>query len=175
MFPLHHCLSLCACTHMRTCVCTGGCILSVAVVKNSSLDISTLRGLRSCHSGIRWTAGWSLPLGFLLSRNYLSWSKEHPLSHGGDIIIHCTVWNHHFSFTILGSVSFQAHSNFILPGRCQQVFQSQLHSWCHCSGTIPLHSVPRRKVLQFPEELPLRDISQRALLQQPRGPQVRSH
>ncbi|XP_028260991.1 saxiphilin-like isoform X1 [Parambassis ranga] len=58
----------------------GGCILSVAVVKNSSLDIRSLRGSRSCHSGARWTAGWSLPLGFLLSRNYLSWSKEHPLS-----------------------------------------------------------------------------------------------
>lgn len=63
-------------------MCTGGCILSVAVVKNSSLDISSLRGLRSCHSAVRWTAGWSLPLGFLLSRNYLSWSKEHPLSRG---------------------------------------------------------------------------------------------
>ncbi|XP_068568235.1 saxiphilin-like [Cebidichthys violaceus] len=59
----------------------GGCILSVAVVRNSSLDIRSLRGLRSCHSGVRWTAGWSLPLGFLLSRNYLSWSKEQPLSH----------------------------------------------------------------------------------------------
>ncbi|XP_061583228.1 saxiphilin-like [Cololabis saira] len=59
----------------------GGCVLSVAVVTNSSLDIRSLRGLRSCHSGVRWTAGWSLPLGFLLSRNYLSWSKEHPLSH----------------------------------------------------------------------------------------------
>ncbi|KAM4588378.1 saxiphilin-like isoform 2-T2 [Odontesthes bonariensis] len=58
----------------------GGCILSVAVVTNSSLDIRSLRGLRSCHSGVRWTAGWSLPLGFLLSRNYLSWSKEHPLT-----------------------------------------------------------------------------------------------
>ncbi|XP_041836318.1 saxiphilin isoform X2 [Melanotaenia boesemani] len=58
----------------------GGCILSVAVVTNSSLDIRSLRGLRSCHSGVRWTAGWSLPLSFLLSRNYLSWSKEHPLS-----------------------------------------------------------------------------------------------
>uniref|UniRef100_A0A672GVN4 Serotransferrin n=1 Tax=Salarias fasciatus TaxID=181472 RepID=A0A672GVN4_SALFA len=58
----------------------GGCILSIAVVRNSSLDIQSLRGLRSCHSGVRWTAGWSLPLGFLLSRNYLSWSKEHPLS-----------------------------------------------------------------------------------------------
>uniref|UniRef100_A0A8D3DCE2 Serotransferrin n=1 Tax=Scophthalmus maximus TaxID=52904 RepID=A0A8D3DCE2_SCOMX len=58
----------------------GGCILSVAVVRNSSLDVRSLRGLRSCHSGVRWTAGWSLPLGFLLSRNYLSWSKEQPLS-----------------------------------------------------------------------------------------------
>uniref|UniRef100_A0A3P8UJS6 Serotransferrin n=1 Tax=Cynoglossus semilaevis TaxID=244447 RepID=A0A3P8UJS6_CYNSE len=54
----------------------GGCVLSVAVVKNSSLDVRSLRGVRSCHSGVRWTAGWSLPLGFLLSRNYLSWSKE---------------------------------------------------------------------------------------------------
>ncbi|XP_037643354.1 melanotransferrin-like isoform X1 [Sebastes umbrosus] len=58
----------------------GGCILSVAVVRNHSLDIRSLQGLRSCHSGVRWTAGWSLPLGFLLSRNYLSWSKERPLS-----------------------------------------------------------------------------------------------
>ncbi|KAK2862053.1 hypothetical protein Q5P01_001586 [Channa striata] len=58
----------------------GGCILSVAVVKNTSLDIRSLQGHRSCHSGVRWTAGWSLPLGFLLSRNYLNWSKEQPLS-----------------------------------------------------------------------------------------------
>ncbi|KAI4826633.1 hypothetical protein KUCAC02_030071 [Chaenocephalus aceratus] len=58
----------------------GGCVLSVAVVRNISLDVRSLKGLRSCHSGIRWTAGWSLPLGFLLSRNYLSWSKEQPLS-----------------------------------------------------------------------------------------------
>lgn len=66
-------------------MCAGGCVLSVAVVKNSSLNISSLRGLRSCHSGVRWTAGWSLPLGFLLSRNYLSWSKEQPLSDGSII------------------------------------------------------------------------------------------
>ncbi|CAJ1050673.1 LOW QUALITY PROTEIN: serotransferrin [Xyrichtys novacula] len=58
----------------------GGCILSVAVVRNSSVDIRSLQGHRSCHSGARWTAGWSLPLGFLLSRNYLSWSKEQLLS-----------------------------------------------------------------------------------------------
>ncbi|XP_061730358.1 saxiphilin-like [Nerophis ophidion] len=60
----------------------GGCLLSVAVVRNSSLDVRSLRGLRSCHSGLRWTAGWSLPLGFLLSSNYLNWSKETPLTRG---------------------------------------------------------------------------------------------
>ncbi|XP_068171617.1 saxiphilin-like isoform X2 [Antennarius striatus] len=58
----------------------GACVLSVAVVRNNSLGIRSLRGLRSCHSGVRWTAGWSLPLGFLLSRNYLNWSQERPLS-----------------------------------------------------------------------------------------------
>uniref|UniRef100_A0A671XNN0 Serotransferrin n=1 Tax=Sparus aurata TaxID=8175 RepID=A0A671XNN0_SPAAU len=39
----------------------GGCILSVAVVRNSSLDIRSLQGLRSCHSGVRWTAGMEPP------------------------------------------------------------------------------------------------------------------
>ncbi|XP_056130730.1 saxiphilin-like [Lampris incognitus] len=58
----------------------GGCILSVAVVRNDTQDIRSLQGRRSCHSGVRWTAGWSLPLGFLLSRNYLTWTKEQPLS-----------------------------------------------------------------------------------------------
>uniref|UniRef100_A0A671QQR1 Zgc:172271 n=1 Tax=Sinocyclocheilus anshuiensis TaxID=1608454 RepID=A0A671QQR1_9TELE len=51
----------------------GGCILAVAVVRNSStLDMHSLRGSRSCHSGAHWTAGWSLPLGHLLSRNLLA-------------------------------------------------------------------------------------------------------
>lgn len=101
-------------------VCTGGCILSVAVVKNSSLDISSLRGLRSCHSGVRWTAGWSLPLGFLLSRNYLTWSKEHPLSHGSNLIIH-PVCIHQFFFAVSGSASFQVDSVYP-PGQTSVAF-----------------------------------------------------
>ncbi|XP_062325066.1 saxiphilin-like [Osmerus eperlanus] len=58
----------------------GGCILAVAVVRNRTLDLRSLQGHRSCHSGARWTAGWSLPLGFLLSRNYLTWAEDQPLS-----------------------------------------------------------------------------------------------
>ncbi|KTF72092.1 hypothetical protein cypCar_00039936, partial [Cyprinus carpio] len=59
----------------------GGCILAVAVVRNSSiLDVRSLRGSRSCHSGARWTAGWSLPLGHLLSQNLLPWAEDEPLS-----------------------------------------------------------------------------------------------
>ncbi|XP_062402147.1 saxiphilin-like isoform X1 [Sardina pilchardus] len=61
----------------------GGCILAVAVVKNSSegLDMRSLQGRRSCHSGARWTAGWSLPLGHLMSRNLLPWAEDQPFSH----------------------------------------------------------------------------------------------
>ncbi|KAL2090975.1 hypothetical protein ACEWY4_013238 [Coilia grayii] len=60
----------------------GGCILAVAVARNGSegLDMRSLKGRRSCHSGARWTAGWSLPLGHLLSRNLLPWAEEEPFS-----------------------------------------------------------------------------------------------
>ncbi|XP_066522642.1 saxiphilin-like [Hoplias malabaricus] len=69
----------------------GGCILAVAVVKKStSLDIRTLQGTRSCHSGVRWTAGWSLPLGHLLSRNYLPWEEEQPLSQAVSIFFNAS-------------------------------------------------------------------------------------
>lgn len=140
----------------------GGCILSVAVVKNSSLDIRSLRGLRSCHSGVRWTAGWSLPLGFLLSRNYLSWSKEQPLNHGNEIRIGCTVCkSFYFLFRHLWSSKFSVLSLvFLLSSRRQYLFQCQLHSWSCCPGATTLRSVPRPEVLHSPEELPLRNVPQ---------------
>ncbi|RCU34497.1 hypothetical protein DVA81_19490, partial [Acinetobacter baumannii] len=55
-------MPVCVCPSVSTLSPAGGCILSVAVVRNSTLDIRSLQGHRSCHSGVRWTAGWSLPL-----------------------------------------------------------------------------------------------------------------
>ncbi|NXT05238.1 TRFE2 protein, partial [Prunella fulvescens] len=58
----------------------GNCVFAVAIAKRGTLDIQSLRGVRSCHSGARWTSGWNIPLGFLLARNYLSWDEAQPLS-----------------------------------------------------------------------------------------------
>ncbi|NWV83723.1 TRFE2 protein, partial [Dasyornis broadbenti] len=58
----------------------GNCVFAVAIAKRGTLDIQSLRGVRSCHSGARWTSGWNIPLGFLLAGNYLSWDEAQPLS-----------------------------------------------------------------------------------------------
>ncbi|NWI77335.1 TRFE2 protein, partial [Dryoscopus gambensis] len=58
----------------------GNCVFAVAVAKRGTLDIHSLRGVRSCHNGARWTSGWNIPLGFLLARNDLSWDEAQPLS-----------------------------------------------------------------------------------------------
>ncbi|NXP56950.1 TRFE2 protein, partial [Chloropsis cyanopogon] len=58
----------------------GNCVFAVAIAKRGTLDIQSLRGVRSCHNGARWTSGWNIPLGFLLARNYLSWDEGQPLS-----------------------------------------------------------------------------------------------
>ncbi|NXF19343.1 TRFE2 protein, partial [Rhodinocichla rosea] len=58
----------------------GNCVFAVAIAKRGALDIQSLRGVRSCHNGARWTSGWNIPLGFLLARNYLSWDEAQPLS-----------------------------------------------------------------------------------------------
>ncbi|NXC55333.1 TRFE2 protein, partial [Aleadryas rufinucha] len=58
----------------------GNCVFAVAIAKRGTLDIRSLRGVRSCHNGARWTSGWNIPLGFLLARNDLSWDEAQPLS-----------------------------------------------------------------------------------------------
>lgn len=65
------------------CAIAGNCVFAVAIAKRGTLDIQSLRGVRSCHNGARWTSGWNIPLGFLLARNDLSWDEAQPLSQGG--------------------------------------------------------------------------------------------
>eukprot|EP00210_Caulerpa_lentillifera_P002389 g2291.t1 len=54
---------------------------AVAVVPKSFCDANTtlndLRGLRSCHTGYRKTAGWYMPLGALLSTGLVNDTNEH--------------------------------------------------------------------------------------------------
>ncbi|XP_061458719.1 melanotransferrin-like isoform X4 [Rhineura floridana] len=59
----------------------GNCVFAVAVARRGTLDIRRLKGARSCHNGARWTSGWNIPLGFLLTRNELVWDEDQPLSH----------------------------------------------------------------------------------------------
>ncbi|CAJ0947950.1 unnamed protein product, partial [Ranitomeya imitator] len=58
----------------------GSCVFAVAVARHGTLNIRNLRGTRSCHNGAKWTSGWNIPLGFLLSKNLLYWDEEQPLT-----------------------------------------------------------------------------------------------
>ncbi|XP_075710155.1 serotransferrin-like isoform X1 [Rhinoderma darwinii] len=58
----------------------GSCVFAVAIARRGTLNIRNLRGTRSCHNGAKWTTGWNIPLGFLLSKNLLYWDEEQPLT-----------------------------------------------------------------------------------------------
>ncbi|ELW50939.1 Melanotransferrin [Tupaia chinensis] len=51
----------------------GTSYYAVAVVKrSSSVTINTLRGVKSCHTGINRTVGWNVPVGYLVDSGRLS-------------------------------------------------------------------------------------------------------
>lgn len=49
--------------------------------KGSGLQLSQLRGVKSCHTGLNRSAGWNIPMGTL--RPYLNWTgPPEPLQQG---------------------------------------------------------------------------------------------
>lgn len=73
------CLSLAwllpCCPHSFTLLLleVGTSYYAVAVVKRSSnVTINTLKGVKSCHTGINRTVGWNVPVGYLVESGRLS-------------------------------------------------------------------------------------------------------
>ena len=55
----------------------GDYYFAVAVAKlNSTVTMKNLKGKKTCHTGAGKTSGWVVPIGFLLSKQYMKQDKS---------------------------------------------------------------------------------------------------
>ncbi|XP_027002253.1 saxiphilin-like isoform X1 [Tachysurus fulvidraco] len=109
----------------------GTCLLAVAVVRNtSSIDIHSLKGAKSCHSGARWTSGWNLPLGQLLSHNLLPWAEGQPLSQAVSAF---------FNTSCVPGAGTMPFSNLCSRCQGQKSYVPQKNFYCETSHSEPFY------------------------------------
>ncbi|XP_060774299.1 saxiphilin-like isoform X2 [Neoarius graeffei] len=109
----------------------GTCILAVAVVRETSLiDIHSLKGTTSCHSGARWTSGWNLPLGQLLFHNLLPWAEGQPLTQAVSAF---------FNASCVPGAGTMPFNNLCSKCQGQRSYISQRNFYCETSHNEPFY------------------------------------
>ena len=46
------------------------------VQKNSAIKLTKLKGAKSCHTGVGKTVGWKIPVGYLLFKEEMTFTKD---------------------------------------------------------------------------------------------------
>ncbi|KAI5628395.1 hypothetical protein C0J50_2885, partial [Silurus asotus] len=109
----------------------GTCTLAVAVVRSaSSVDIRSLKGTTSCHNGARWTSGWNLPLGQLISQNLLPWADGQPLS---------LAVSNFFNASCVPGAGTMTFNNLCSRCKGQRSFVPQRNFFCETSHNEPFY------------------------------------
>lgn len=118
---------------------TGASYYAIAVVKkaNQGITVKNLAGKKSCHTGKGRTAGWNMPIGYLMDQGYLS-VMDCNIPEGREPIQHinahcpCVIRTDKLSFASTGVANFFSAS--CVPGATGPDDPKSLCSLCKGDG-----------------------------------------